>query len=236
MILSKSIYFMLFLILPILILNIAWWQVLIGFVIMHLVAGMILSIIFQMAHVVENTDHPDLNLDGDIENTWAIHQMQTTANFANRNKLLTWFCGGLNYQIEHHLFPNICHVHYPEISQIVKETAREYQVPYFHNETFPQAVVSHFKMLKKLGSLPPKEKILKEWKKQFVQEKNGTICDYEIIKLILLYEDEKNIKWKYDGYLWGKSGVFNPWDCGFFYNHIYYFNSYFYNYLNSSPE
>jgi linoleoyl-CoA desaturase len=141
-------------ILPIFILGIVWWQVIIGFMIMQLVAGFILSIIFQLAHIVEETDYPLPDNEGNIENNWAVHQLQTTANFAKKRKLLSWFIGGLNYQIEHHLFPNISHIHYPKISEIVKKTAKEFQLPYYEYNSFSSAVFSHLRRLKTLGRNP----------------------------------------------------------------------------------
>ncbi len=110
-----------------------WWQVLIGVFAMHLMAGYIVTLVFQMAHIVEGVDQPLTNADGDVENAWAIHQLHTTANFARDNRFLNWYVGGLNFQIEHHLFPKICHVHYRRIAQIVEQTA----------ERIPSTLSSH---------------------------------------------------------------------------------------------
>jgi linoleoyl-CoA desaturase len=125
-----------------------------GFLLMHFVAGVILTIIFQMAHTVEGTSHPMPNEQGVIENDWAIHQMETTVNFSRKNRLLSWYVGGLNYQVEHHLFPRICHVHYPKLAPIVEATAREFGVPYLENKTFGDALASHFRLMKTVGTLP----------------------------------------------------------------------------------
>ena len=89
-----------------------------------------------------------------MDNTWAIHQLHTTVNFARKNKWLSWYVGGLNFQVEHHLFPRICHVHYPQIAEIVKATAEEFNVPYLENETFGQAIQSHINTLQRFGKLP----------------------------------------------------------------------------------
>ena len=107
-----------------------------------------------MAHSVEGTRHPLPDANGNIENAWAIHQLNTTVNFSTGNKFLTWYLGGLNFQVEHHLFPKICHVHYPHLSPIVKQTAAEFGIPYLENRTFGIALRSHFSLLKKLGKLP----------------------------------------------------------------------------------
>ena len=116
-----------------------------------MIAGLVLSTIFQVAHIVEDTKHPVPNENGDIENAWAIHQLRTTANFANSNRFLTWYVGGLNFQVEHHLFPKICHVHYRKVSKIVKETAEEFGIPYIAQPTFLGAIKSHLRLLKELG-------------------------------------------------------------------------------------
>ena len=139
-------------VLPLVLLDITWWQFLIGFLTFHLVGGFILGIIFQLAHVVEQTSHPVPDNLGRMPNGWLVHEMLTTANFCVGNRALTWYCGGLNHQIEHHLFPKTCSVHYPAISAIVREVAEKHGIPYHHNPTFLGAVASHLKMLRRLGS------------------------------------------------------------------------------------
>jgi len=122
-----------------------------GFLIMHAIAGFILALVFQLAHTVEGTAHPLPDEMGVIENDWAMHQLMTTANFSRKNRFVSWYVGGLNFQVEHHLFPYISHVHYPEIAEIVKATAEEYGVPYLENKTFSGAIASHFAFLYQLG-------------------------------------------------------------------------------------
>lgn len=153
LIITKVIYLMIWIVLPIVI-GITWWKVLVGFFVMHYVAGLILSVVFQLAHVVDEASNPQPNEEGEMENTWAIHQLFTTVNFAPKNKFINWYTGGLNHQIEHHIFPHISHVHYDNISKIVKETANECQLPYYEYKTFRSAVVAHFKHLKELGMKP----------------------------------------------------------------------------------
>lgn len=148
----KVAYFALMLVLPISLSILPWWHVVLGFVIMHVVCGLTLAFIFQTAHVIEETSFPVLDKDHNLENNWAIHQMRTTANFAQKSTLFSWFIGGLNYQIEHHLFPNICHVHYSKISKIVKATAEEFNIPYHQHTTFYHALKSHFTLLNQLGT------------------------------------------------------------------------------------
>ncbi|XWW45287.1 acyl-CoA desaturase [Fibrella sp. USSR17] len=149
--LYKAAYYIAFIVLPLLLLDLAWWKIVLGFVVMHLAEGLVLGMVFQLAHVVEGTSFPVPTQLNTIEETWAVHQLQTTANFAPTSWLATFFCGGLNRQIEHHLFPRICHIHYPAIAGIVKQTASEFNLPYLENPTFLSALVSHYQVLKRMG-------------------------------------------------------------------------------------
>ena len=151
-IIHKIWYFVLTLVLPIYILDVPWWTVVIGFLIMQGICGMILALIFQSAHVIQETNFYEVDENGCVENNWAIHQLHTTANFANKSIVFSWFIGALNYQIEHHLFPNICHVPSRHISKIVKTTAAEYGIPSHHHRTFYHALKSHFTLIHRLGT------------------------------------------------------------------------------------
>ncbi len=151
---SKILYFSIWIVLPILLIDAPWWTVLIGFVIMHYTAGIILSLIFQLAHVVEDAEMHEAHKSGTMKNTWAIHQLKTTVNFATKNKIMNWFTGGLNHQIEHHIFPHISHVHYTKIGAIVRKTAKEFNLPYNEYKTTRSALFSHFKFLKQMGVQP----------------------------------------------------------------------------------
>ena len=124
----------------------------IGFLTFTLVAGFVLSIVFQLAHTVEHTHFPVPHEEtGKLDDEWAIHQLKTTANFAPRNRFISWLVGGLNFQIEHHLFPKISHVHYTKIRKIIKQACAEYAVPYIEYARMRQAVVSHVSFLKQMG-------------------------------------------------------------------------------------
>lgn len=150
-ILSKILYYSYLLIPFFLVKEMTILNWLVGFVIMHYLAGLVLAMIFQPAHVVEDTEFPLPTEEGNIENHWAEHQLRTTMNFATGDPIFSWLVGGLNHQVEHHLFPTICHVHYPKISKIVKETAKEFNLPYLDKKTFAGALWSHEKVLYKLG-------------------------------------------------------------------------------------
>jgi linoleoyl-CoA desaturase len=154
LIITKVIYIGYILVIPIVFTGIVWWQVLLGVVLMHYIAGFILAIIFQPAHVIEGTEYPLPDDTNTLENNWAVHQLLTTTNFGNNSRWFSWYVGGLNFQIEHHLFPNICHVHYRKIAEIVKETAGEFGLPYKSSPTFLQALASHTRLLKQLGAKP----------------------------------------------------------------------------------
>jgi linoleoyl-CoA desaturase len=135
-----------------------WWcgisvgTFLIGYGIVSAVAGFVLGITFYLAHCVEHTAEFPLADQPQLEKNWAIHQMETTCNFAMKNKWVTWFCGGLNYQIEHHLFPEICSVHYPRISALIQRHAAENGIPYLKYGDLSSAVRSHQKMLRRLSA------------------------------------------------------------------------------------
>jgi linoleoyl-CoA desaturase len=152
---ATKIFYLFFLFLPALLVpEVSWWMPIVGFLIMHYIAGFVLAIIFQPAHVIEGTEYPLPDTDGNLENNWAIHQLHTTTNFGRKHRAFSWFVGGLNYQVEHHLFPNICHVHYRAIAPIVEKTAKEFGLPYKSKETFMEALVAHAAIMKELGKKP----------------------------------------------------------------------------------
>ena len=157
--LTKVFYFSMFFGLPLL-LGLPFWQILLGFVTMHVACGLILSLVFQLAHTVEETHFGLPDEEGNMEDSWAVHQLRTTMNFACRNKWLSWYVGGLNFQVEHHLFTRICHVHYPAIQPIVRDTAKEFGLPYLEKRTFGGAFNSHVSFLKSLGRLPRLDEIM----------------------------------------------------------------------------
>lgn len=149
-VLLKVIYFAVIMALPIA-LGSTWWHVVTGFLLMHFTSGIVLTVVFQLAHTVEGTSHPLPDAAGEIDNDWAIHQVETTVDFSPGNRVLSWYVGGLNYQIEHHLFPRVAHVHYPALAPIVERTAKEYGITYRVNPTLWSALRSHYRMLQKLG-------------------------------------------------------------------------------------
>ncbi len=151
LIISKVLYYTYILVIPIIFLPVPWWMVIIFYLSMQMVSGFVLGIIFQTAHVMPSSEYPLPDATGNIENNWAIHQLMTTTDYAPDSKAFSWFVGGLNYQVEHHLFPNICHIHYHNIAPIVESTAHKYNLPYHVRPSFSKALHDHFLMLKMLG-------------------------------------------------------------------------------------
>lgn len=150
---SKALYLVFYIALPVYM--VGWQAWAIGFAAMHAVLGFTLAVVFQLAHVVEETSFEAVGEEAIvIENEWAIHQINTTANFAPGNKVISWFVGGLNYQVEHHLFPRISHVHYPALSKIVAAKCEEFNVTYNCMPTMRSAIQSHFRFMWQLGRKP----------------------------------------------------------------------------------
>lgn len=136
---------------PLLVLDVPWWQTVLGFVLMHAVGGFTLATTFQLAHVIEGPEFLPPDANGDLTSSWAVHQLRTTANFQPGNRLMTFIVGGLNHQVEHHLFPRICHVHYPDIAPIVEATAKEFGLPYHCWPTMPAAIAAHYRHMRMLA-------------------------------------------------------------------------------------
>jgi linoleoyl-CoA desaturase len=132
-----------------------WWAVLGVYAMSAFTSGVVLAVVFQLAHCVEEADFPApvIAADGSqrMESDWALHQVQTTVNFARQNPVLCWFLGGLNFQIEHHLFHRICHVHYPELSKVVEEVCREFGIRYAAHRSIFGAIASHWRWLVQMG-------------------------------------------------------------------------------------
>ncbi len=149
---TKLFYIGAYLVVPIY--AVGWLWALVGFAIVTFVCGLTISVVFQLAHVVEGTDFPKpVGTSGKVAQEWAIHQLQTTSNFATRSQVVSWLLGGLNFQVEHHLFPRISHVHYPAINQLLKQTCQEHQIPYLEQSSFLEAFRSHIRYIHSLGKV-----------------------------------------------------------------------------------
>lgn len=131
-------------------------QVLAVFFAIHLVIGLTVALVFQLAHTVEGNEFPEPDPNtGVMENEWSVHQVETTADFAPDNPFATWYLGGLNYQIEHHLFSKISHIHYPALGKIVRQTCADFGIDYTCYPNIRTAVVMHYRFLKKLARQNP---------------------------------------------------------------------------------
>jgi linoleoyl-CoA desaturase len=147
---SKFLYIVFYCAIPIIL--VGWQSWLVGYLIVNCTMGLTLALVFQLAHVVEKTefevaeDKPKV-----IASEWAVHEVKTTANFAANNKIISWFVGGLNFQIEHHLFPRVSHVHYSAISRIVQDHCKQHNLPYHSYRTMSGAIASHVRVMRELG-------------------------------------------------------------------------------------
>ena len=151
LIISKLLYFGYIMVLPALFSGLPFWKIIVGWMVMHAVTGLILASIFQPAHVLEDLQFAQGEKGTSMEDDNLSHQLKSTANFGTRSRLFTWMCGGLNHQIEHHLFPQVCHIHFSDLAPIVRKTAEEFGLPYRSSTTFAGALALHTKMLWKLG-------------------------------------------------------------------------------------
>lgn len=150
----KLFYYSYALALPMIMVPLSWWVILLAFLCMHFVTGLLVSTVFQIAHIMPDNEFPLPNNMGMMKEDWHGHQFATTSNFSPNSKLLFWLIGGLNYQVEHHLLPDVCHVHYNKLTKIVADTAREYGMPYHVKKSFVHAISDHLKMLRELGKKP----------------------------------------------------------------------------------
>jgi len=148
---GKALFFTLAFALPLLVHPV--WMVLLFYVLITTLAGVVVSVVFQLAHCVEEADFPLPQENcGSMENAWAVHQVETTVDFARRSRVESWLLGGLNFQIEHHLFPRVCHVNYPAISKLVEQTCRDFGVRYSEHTSFRAGLSSHFRWLRRMGA------------------------------------------------------------------------------------
>lgn len=149
---GKLLHMGIFLVVPLFVLDAPKWQSLLGYTLMLATGGVTLAIVFQLAHCIEGVVFPRVPTEANkMSEPWAEHQMRTTANFG-RTPLATFICGGLDHQIEHHLLPRICHIHYPKLAPIVAQCAKDHGLPYVHNGSFFEAVGAHYRTLKKIGN------------------------------------------------------------------------------------
>ena len=148
---AKIFYCTYTLVLPLIFLSVPWYSIIIAFVIMHLCIGFIVAATFQPNHFTENSDFPELDEHGYISNNYVKHVFQNTSDYARKNPIACWAIGGLNLHMIHHMYPHVCHVHYPALTEILRTTAKEYGLVYNENKSLTSAFIAHLKWIKKLG-------------------------------------------------------------------------------------
>ena len=151
LLISKFVYHGLTLVLPLIFLSVSWWIIILGWFSIHILSGLTFALIFQCTHVYNGTTYPMPDHDGNIENNYAIHVIDTTADFCRRNRIGSWLMGSINIHVIHHIFPDVCHVHYPKLTPILIKTCEEYGLDYKEYNTFSQAFAAHIGMLKHLS-------------------------------------------------------------------------------------
>ena len=151
---GKGLYAVVFIAIPLLVVDLPVWQIVVGMLVTQFASGFTLAITFQLAHCVEETAFPEPDAHRRIPQGWSAHQLRTTANFGGSNPVIAFFAGGLDHQVEHHLFPKTCHVHYPALSPLVRQTAREFGLPYLENPTLLGALRSHVRAMIRFGRPP----------------------------------------------------------------------------------
>ena len=151
LVLTRLFVFAYTLIIPLLFIDVPTWQIILGFVVGHMISGIIIGIVFQTTHLSERTTFPEPDSEGLIHNSFDQHILETTADFSIENPFVTFIAGGLNIHVVHHLFPNICQIHLPALAQITKQVAAQYKVPYKVYPGVMSALKSHFNLLKRLG-------------------------------------------------------------------------------------
>jgi linoleoyl-CoA desaturase len=152
---TKVLYVVFYVAIPVYFVGWGPWAV--GYFVANAAMGLTMALVFQLAHVVEGTEFVDAQHAGEklhIDDAWALHQLKTTSNFSMNSAIISWFVGGLNFQIEHHLFPKVSHIHYPEISKIVQRLSREYGYPYHVIPRLDTAIASHFRTMRMFGASP----------------------------------------------------------------------------------
>lgn len=154
MIAWKLFYYAYALVLPLIMVPQSWWIILLAFLSMHIVTGLLVSIVFQIAHIMPANEFPLPDEQGMMTDDWYGHQFATTSNFSPKSNLIFWLVGGLNYQVEHHVLPDVCHIHYKNLTVIVAETAKEFGMPYHVKKDLRHAIGDHIKMLRSLGRKP----------------------------------------------------------------------------------
>lgn len=130
-----------------------WWAVLLAYIGFAMITSLIMATTFQLAHCVEEASFMSAEQARASRPIWAVHEVESTVNFCPRNPVLTWALGGLNFQIEHHLFPLLPHTHYPKIAEIVQRNCVKHGIRYSSQPSLRAALRSHTLHLRTMGRL-----------------------------------------------------------------------------------
>eukprot|EP00818_Percolomonas_sp_WS_P001012 CAMPEP_0117437580 /NCGR_PEP_ID=MMETSP0759-20121206/1596_1 /TAXON_ID=63605 /ORGANISM="Percolomonas cosmopolitus, Strain WS" /LENGTH=530 /DNA_ID=CAMNT_0005229215 /DNA_START=29 /DNA_END=1619 /DNA_ORIENTATION=+ len=140
---------------PRVIIGLSWSHIALVYCLCSMVGSEILVCMFQVNHVTDKAEMTHCDEDTfEVPHDWASFQIRGSTDFAPGSWFWNHFSGGLNHQIEHHLFPSMSHVHYPAIQPIVEQTCEEFGVPYRYYDTFWDALRGHFRVLWRLSCRP----------------------------------------------------------------------------------
>lgn len=147
---SKLFYVTYALVLPLLFLDIVWWKIIIGYLLVNIVMSLVAVLVQVLIHTNDRAHYVEADQAGMIHRNWAVHTLMNTSDLMADNRYITFLLGGLNTHAIHHLFPGICHIHYHELTKILKQTAKEFNLTYT-NLSLRESIRSHYLLLKQLG-------------------------------------------------------------------------------------
>jgi linoleoyl-CoA desaturase len=148
---GKSFYYLYVFVIPMIVLDLNFLTIFGMFILVHIILGWILTLVFQCGHLTEDAYYPKVDESGKVSDSWTLHIIKTTGNFGRKNRFFSWLVGGINIHLVHHLYPRICHTHYAPLTDIIKDTVEKEGYTFKEIDTFWEAIVSHFRLLKKLG-------------------------------------------------------------------------------------
>jgi linoleoyl-CoA desaturase len=151
--LLKAMYFAFALVMPMAVLDYPWWQVVLGYLLASACGSLMFVFFLIGTHFSDLADFPVPDATGSVGRSWADHNMATACDWSPRSLVAHFLSGGVNAHASHHLFPNVCHTHYPAITRIIEETAAAHGYPY-NKVSLWGMVRSHFRFLYLLGRRP----------------------------------------------------------------------------------
>jgi linoleoyl-CoA desaturase len=150
---ATKIFFIIYMIvIPKMMLGISWGEILLLHFAMHLAIGLFIGFILVPVHVTNESEYRLPDEKGVVHTDWGRHQIEATVDFAAESYLVNWLTGGLNTHVAHHLFPHINHIHYIQLTKIIRQTAEEFNIPY-RNRSLVKILAEHMRFLKALGQI-----------------------------------------------------------------------------------